>query len=834
MALLLLGLTLIMPGIPALSASAVSPFDEAWNRTDLPVADGTVHRTWIWGDSVSEVLDEDYADAPGGSREVQYFDKSRMEINDPEGDSTSPWFVTNGLLVVELISGHMQVGDERFIEYVPSEANVAGDQDIGFTVKYYELARHLDAPPRTIGAVIAERMSSFGLLGRDAALADYGVTAGHVDPVTNHGIATPFWEFMNSDGLVWDGASYVVAPLFANPYFATGRPITEAYWTNTRVAGTHKMVLFQCFERRCLTYTPDNPPGWQVEAGNVGQHYFHWRSEMLARPDASGYGYTGTLTSDGIAMGSAVSMQEPAQVAVASDGTVYVADSRNEELLTYSPDGELSAQREFGPHARMGGLALDDQDNLLVTVGGGMFQRLDSMGHTTSIFALEQTMPQDSFLIRAGFGIDRHENIYLADRWNDLIRKFNATGELVGLIVPPELEQPIGVAVGPDGMLYVATFQSNLLHVIRPDATYAGAFEATGCLEVTYVATDRAGHVYAACEDAVVKLTSDGTRLFALGGHGVEVGKFDGIEGVAIGPDGRIFVTDAGNARVQVFDSDGEYLYSSPDPPSTVVEGGAVKTDDQGRIYVTGGFHHADVRVRVHDHAGKTLYVWEPRSRKNPRDLAPGPGNSVYLLYQEAIEEYAIDGAFVRSFPIVADEHVKGQVWAIEVDSDSNVYILDSGLIYDDQPAEPSAILKYDPDGQFVARWESDRPGFEGDVNYHDLALEGLTLLVATYEGLKRLDTATGEVIGQWPGLTGTKIAVDGNGNFYLNEVPGMVGQFGLHIAKYAPDGRLLAGWGLIGSGEGEVRETVRSLAVDPSGTVYAVDYLRVQRFSRR
>jgi hypothetical protein len=33
----------------------------------------------------------------------------------------------------------------------------------------------------------------------------------------------------------------------------------------------------QCFERRCLTYTPDNPEGWQVEAGNVGRHYYYWR-----------------------------------------------------------------------------------------------------------------------------------------------------------------------------------------------------------------------------------------------------------------------------------------------------------------------------------------------------------------------------------------------------------------------------------------------------------------------------------------------------------------------------------------------------------------------------
>jgi hypothetical protein len=26
-----------------------------------------------------------------------------------------------------------------------------------------------------------------------------------------------------------------------------------------------------------LTFAPDNPAGWQVEMGNVGQHYVAWR-----------------------------------------------------------------------------------------------------------------------------------------------------------------------------------------------------------------------------------------------------------------------------------------------------------------------------------------------------------------------------------------------------------------------------------------------------------------------------------------------------------------------------------------------------------------------------
>ena len=43
------------------------------------------------------------------------------------------------------------------------------------------------------------------------------------------------------------------------------------------VGGIQHQVLVQVFERRVLTYTPSNPDGWKVEAGNVGQHYYTWR-----------------------------------------------------------------------------------------------------------------------------------------------------------------------------------------------------------------------------------------------------------------------------------------------------------------------------------------------------------------------------------------------------------------------------------------------------------------------------------------------------------------------------------------------------------------------------
>ena len=59
--------------------------------------------------------------------------------------------------------------------------------------------------------------------------------------------------------------------------FVVGRPISEPYWARVKVAGVEKDVLMQAFERRVLTYTPDNPAEWRVEMGNVGQHYLRWR-----------------------------------------------------------------------------------------------------------------------------------------------------------------------------------------------------------------------------------------------------------------------------------------------------------------------------------------------------------------------------------------------------------------------------------------------------------------------------------------------------------------------------------------------------------------------------
>lgn len=66
-----------------------------WARTDLAVAEGLAARTWMWGPAqLPFSLFEPYLQAPDDERFVQYYDKARMEITNPFGDTSSVWYVT--------------------------------------------------------------------------------------------------------------------------------------------------------------------------------------------------------------------------------------------------------------------------------------------------------------------------------------------------------------------------------------------------------------------------------------------------------------------------------------------------------------------------------------------------------------------------------------------------------------------------------------------------------------------------------------------------------------------------------------------------------------------
>jgi hypothetical protein len=300
-----------VPSNPSKQASHPA-FLRVWERTDSLVLNGKVQRTWLWGPEPLATQREPLAERPDGMREVQYevqyYDKSRMEINNPSANRSSPWYVTNGLLVYEMVSGKVQVGMDKYEARAPARISVAGDT-ITDTSKLpqsslkppsYETLRHVAtlAPgqnqqtPRP-GVEISQVLEHTGQVRElkdeeKLSLRRTGLPklAHHV-PVTGHNIPDVFWNFMNRTGIVYEDGKEHEGKL-VDWIYAMGYPITEPYWARIRTGDGATLVLMQAFQRRVLTYNPKNTQEWQVEMGNVGSHYYLWRYGSSPNTEGAG------------------------------------------------------------------------------------------------------------------------------------------------------------------------------------------------------------------------------------------------------------------------------------------------------------------------------------------------------------------------------------------------------------------------------------------------------------------------------------------------------------------------------------------------------------------
>jgi hypothetical protein len=273
------------PRQPADVPPDTDAFTSVWDRTDSLVKTGRISRSWFWGPQPVWTTREIYVDDPTDtqSRLVQYWDKSRMEVNNPNGDKNNPFYVTNGLLTVELISGQMQLGDTEFETREPATVNIAGDFDDPTAPTYASFRGRANAggdhpDPNKMGQKAITTINRDGSIGNDPGKNSVpGIEIAFYDDVTKHNVPKAMWDFLNAQGQVRRGNQVVNEPLNTPWFYATGRPISDAYWARIKIAGKTTDTLIQAFERRVLTYTPSNPPGWQVEMGNIGAHYRDWR-----------------------------------------------------------------------------------------------------------------------------------------------------------------------------------------------------------------------------------------------------------------------------------------------------------------------------------------------------------------------------------------------------------------------------------------------------------------------------------------------------------------------------------------------------------------------------
>jgi uncharacterized protein (TIGR03663 family) len=165
------------------------------------------------------------------------------------------------------------------------------------------------------------------------------------------------------------------------------------------------------------------------------------------------------------------------------------------------------------------------------------------------------------------------DGIYIADSNNHRIQHLSFEGDVItywGSYADSEtgdapdgtFNQPWDVTIGPDGSLVVADTWNHRLQWFTPGGSFlnkVGYFGTGDTIAAMWgprsVALDDEGRVFAtdAGNKRIVVFDADGLPLTTIGMGGVGPGQLDEPVGLEIGPDGRLYVADTWNQRVQVF-----------------------------------------------------------------------------------------------------------------------------------------------------------------------------------------------------------------------------------------------------------------------------------------
>ncbi|WP_299028002.1 flippase activity-associated protein Agl23 [uncultured Thermanaerothrix sp.] len=175
-----------------------------------------------------------------------------------------------------------------------------------------------------------------------------------------------------------------------------------------------------------------------------------------------------------------------------------------------------------------------------------------------------------------GVAVAPDGSIYVADSRNHRIQHLSAQGEVLsvwgsfadlttGQALGGTFNEPWGVAVGPDGSVYVADTWNHRIQKFTPEGQFItmwGYFGQAERPEAFWgprgVAVDAQGRVYVTDtgNKRVVIFSADGQYIAQFGGAGVEAGKFDEPVGIALDMKGNIYIADTWNQRVQVLRPD--------------------------------------------------------------------------------------------------------------------------------------------------------------------------------------------------------------------------------------------------------------------------------------
>jgi hypothetical protein len=307
--------------------------------------------------------------------------------------------------------------------------------------------------------------------------------------------------------------------------------------------------------------------------------------------------------------------------------------------------------------------------------------------------------------------VDTNGNVYVADTYNDTIRKITPEGVVTTFAGTPrsigtndgtgsaaQFNNPYGVAVDTNGNVYVADTYNSTIRKITPEGVVttlagnpartnkygavAGYVDGTGSNALFYypegVAVDTNGNVYVAdTENYVIrKVTPEGV-VTTLAGYAGDYGSLNGTgtgarfgspAGVAVDSTGHVYVADTGNSTIRRVGPEGNTTTLAGNAGDVGVADGTgsaaqfdepfgVAVDSEGNVYV--GDTYSDT-IRMVTPAGVvTTLAGMPEP--------PPPGYSF-------VPDYGL-GGYVNG---TGDSAQFYEPSGVAVDSAGNVYVADT------------------------------------------------------------------------------------------------------------------------------------------------------------